>query len=81
MDKLFYCTNCLRVVKENDTCSYCKGKDLKELDVNAPVNVIDSKLKGKVLKIKDGSVRLLIRDGSNNKFIKEYKNEEIRKIL
>ncbi|TDT50807.1 hypothetical protein [Fonticella tunisiensis] len=81
MSKLYYCTRCKRVVKSDLSCDFCKNETLKELVAGAPVNVIGSKLKGKVLKIKDGVVRLLIRDESNNKFIREYEAEKVRKIL
>lgn len=80
MDKLYYCVDCKRVIKE-ETCGYCKSEDVKELVVGAPVNVIGSKLKGNVLKIKDDNVRLLIRDESNNRFIREYEADKVRKVL
>ncbi|ERI90714.1 hypothetical protein HMPREF1982_03752 [Clostridiales bacterium oral taxon 876 str. F0540] len=81
MDKLYYCNECKRVISNGESCSYCNGSYIDELSVGAPVNVIGTKLKGKVLKIKDNTARLLIRDESNSKFIREYSGEKLRKIL
>lgn len=71
----------MRVIKEETNCSYCNSQDVKELVVGAPVNVLGSKLKGKVLRINDGGARLLIRDETNNRFVKEYEAEHMKKIL
>ncbi|KAJ50573.1 hypothetical protein BD780_002737 [Clostridium tetanomorphum] len=81
MGKLYYCSECKRVLKDNEKCEYCNAESIKELNYGTPVNVIGSKLKGKVLKIKDNMVRLIIRDENNSKFIKEYELEKLRKIL
>lgn len=81
MGKLYYCTECKRVLTSNEKCQYCNGESLKELDYGTPVNIIGSKLKGKVLKIQENAVRLIVRDDSNNKFIKEYEAEKLRKVL
>lgn len=80
MGKLYYCSDCKRVFKD-EHCQYCDESDVFELTEGAPVNIIGTKLKGKVLKIKDSSARLLIRDESNNKYIKEYEAEKLKKIL
>ncbi|MCM8710887.1 hypothetical protein M2651_07595 [Clostridium sp. SYSU_GA19001] len=81
MNKLYYCNECKRVIGNSDCCSFCNSSYVSELVVGVPVNVIGTKLKGKVLKIKDGTVRLLIRDESNNKFIRDYEGEKLRKVL
>lgn len=81
MNKLYYCNECKRVIGSSDSCNYCNNNYVSELEVGSPVNVIGTKLKGKVLKVKDNTVRLLIRDESNNKFIREYEGEKLRKIL
>lgn len=81
MNKLYYCNECMRVVNSSDNCSYCSSNLIYELAVGSPVNVIGTKLKGKVLKIKDNTARLLIRDEGNNKFIREYTMDKIKKIL
>lgn len=81
MDKLYYCNECKRVISNGESCSYCNSSYIDELAVGAPVNVIGTKLKGKVLRIKNNTARLLIRDESNSKFIREYSGEKLRKIL
>ncbi|GAA0725463.1 hypothetical protein GCM10008905_20830 [Clostridium malenominatum] len=81
MGKLFYCLDCKRVISKEEKCDYCNGENTKDLSYGAPVNVIGSKSKGTILKIKEGVVRLLVRDEYNNKFIKEYRPEELRKVL
>lgn len=81
MNKLYYCVDCKRVFKEETICEYCNGHNVKELVKNSPVNVIDSKLKGKVLKVEENGIKLLMRDEKNDKYIKEYEAIQIRKIL
>jgi len=81
MSKLYYCLECKRVIKNPETCDYCKSKEVNELVVGAPVNVIGQKLKGKVLKIDNDIVRLLVRDQSNNKLVKEFEPSKLNKVL
>ncbi|HAZ36286.1 MAG TPA: hypothetical protein DEF85_05920 [Clostridiaceae bacterium] len=81
MGKLYYCKNCRAIVKEEHDSPCCENEKLMELKVGAPVNVKGSKLKGKVLKIKGDELTLVIKDGSNNKFIKEYEYDKLRKVL
>ncbi|WP_315119600.1 hypothetical protein [uncultured Clostridium sp.] len=81
MGKLFYCTECKRVINSGEKCNYCNGENIKDLSYGTPVNVIGTKTKGRVLKIKDNVVRLLVRDEYNNKFIKEYESGQLRKVL
>lgn len=81
MGKLYYCSDCRRVSNGQGKCSYCQGEDIKDLALGAPVNVIGSKLKGNVMKINENSVRVVIRDESNNKFVKDYEADKIRKII
>lgn len=81
MNKLYYCKECKRVVKNDSSCEYCNSDGIEELVVGAPVNVIGSKLKGKILKIMDGSAKLLIKTDSNDKYIRDYEAEKIRKVL
>jgi hypothetical protein len=80
MNKLFYCLNCKRIFAQEGECSYCSNTNIKGLVKNSPVNVIGSKLKGRVLKI-DEKVRLLIIDENNTKIIREYEAEKLRKVL
>ncbi|MCX7950651.1 MAG: hypothetical protein N2594_01720 [Clostridiales bacterium] len=78
---MFYCLSCKRVGKNAEVCEYCSAENLKELKVDSPVNVIGTKLKGRVLKLSGDKVRLLIRDDANNRFIKEYSYRDIKKVL
>lgn len=81
MNKLYYCGECKRVILSSESCNYCNGGLINELSVGASVNIIGTKLKGKVLKIKDNTARLLIRDEGNNKLIKEYEGDKLRKVI
>lgn len=81
MNKLYYCNECKRVITSSEVCEYCSSTYIDELAVGAPVNVIGTKLKGKVLKVNNNTVRLLIRDEGNTKFIREYEGQKLRKVL
>ncbi|MFL0246869.1 hypothetical protein [Candidatus Clostridium stratigraminis] len=81
MNKLYYCNDCKRVINSEENCNYCNGNLVYELVDGAPVNVIGTKLKGKVLKIKENTVRLLVKDEGNNRLIKEYEGDKLRKII
>ena len=81
MSKLFYCTSCKRVINNEQSCDYCKCEEINELWVGTPVNVIGNKLKGKVLKISDGIVKIIVRDASNKKLVKEYAASKLKKVL
>lgn len=81
MSKLCYCLECRRVFEGEKDCPYCKSTFTKELSKNSPVNVLGSKVKGKILKIENGKARLLIVDDSKQKYIKEYEADKLRKIL
>lgn len=81
MNKLYYCGDCKRVVTSSESCSYCSSSLINELSVGASVNIIGTKMKGKVLKVKDNIVRILIRDEGNNKLIKEYGGDKLRKVI
>ncbi|WP_138202816.1 hypothetical protein [Haloimpatiens lingqiaonensis] len=81
MSKLYYCNDCKRVFKNADKCDFCNSFYVKELKVGKSVNVIGTKQKGKVLKIKGDDVTLILIDEMNNKYTKDYKVEELRKVL
>jgi RNA polymerase subunit RPABC4/transcription elongation factor Spt4 len=81
MDKLFYCIDCKRVIESDKECRYCKSENIGELAYGAPVSVIENKTKGKVLKIKNGEARLVIKTETGDKLIKEYSAEKLRKVL
>jgi hypothetical protein len=81
MNKLYYCGVCKRVVTSSESCSYCSSSLISELSVGASVNIIGTKIKGKVLKVSGNTARLLIRDEGNNKLIKEYGGDKLRKVI
>lgn len=81
MDRLYYCGVCKRVIENDKVCDYCKGEDIKELTIKAPINVIGTKVKGKVFKVKDRKVNILIKNEANEKIIKEYNAEQLKKLL
>ncbi len=81
MTKLYYCLSCKRVGKNEEQCSYCSEKGMKELCEGAPVSIIGTKTKGNVLKVMEENVRLLVRDQSNQKMIKEYEWDKLKKVL
>ena len=82
MNNLVYCLTCRRIFQRENICPYCNESNIKELELNNPVNVIGTKIKGKVLKIKGNDVRIAtVNPDTHEKQIKEYKCEELRKII
>lgn len=81
MNIMTYCLQCRRIFQGDVACPYCNSTFTKELSKNSPVNVMGSKIKGKVLKVENGKARLLIIDENNEKHIREYEAEKLRKIL
>lgn len=81
MDKLYYCVDCRRVFRE-DMCPYCGSTNIKELTVNAPVNILGTKLKGKVMKICKDEVKVIhVNAETKEKYIKGYSIEKLKKVL
>jgi len=64
-----------------NSCEFCGSDNIRELKKNAPINVIGTKLKGRVLKIKDGNATLIMNTESNERMLKEYDLKELKKIL
>lgn len=81
MSKLFYCENCRRVLNGAENCIYCEGKDIKELLKNSPVNILGTKLKGKILKMDNNLVKVLLVNENKERLIKEYEANQLRKII
>ncbi len=81
MDKLYYCLDCKGIFTEPNECRYCASQSIKPLVKNAPVNILGTKTKGNVLKIKGDMVQLLLVDEKHNRYIKEFQAEKIRKVL
>ena len=81
MEKLFYCTDCQRIFAPAVECAYCGSSNMKELTKNSPVNVIGSKLKGRVVGVQHSNARVLYVDEKKSRTIREYEAVKIRKIL
>ena len=79
MKKVYFCNVCRKVFYEDSFCT-CGVKDMKELKLGTPVNVMGTKLKGKVYRIKNDHLELVITS-SKERYIKPYKLEEVRKII
>lgn len=75
-----YCKQCRRLFKEEGICPYCEnsGKVMKK---NSPVNVIGTKIKGNIFKIKEDSISVIITLEDKTKVIKDYSVEKLRKIV
>lgn len=75
-----YCKQCRRVFREDGNCPYCEssGKAMKK---NSPVNVIGTKIKGNIFKVKEESISVIITLEDKTKVIKEYSIEKLRKII
>ena len=81
MDSLNYCADCRRIDSFNEGCSFCQSQSIKKLVVNAPVNVIGTKLKGRVMRVRDNMAHILYLDEEKNKVIKPFEPIKLQKIL
>lgn len=77
----FYCSGCRKIGKNPTKCESCGSDNIKLLKHGAPMNVIGTKTKGKIFKIKEDEIKLLITTEAQEKVIKEYKPEQLQKIL
>ena len=81
MADLFYCVKCKRVIANDTKCNYCGDTQINKLLQGTSVNVIGTKEKGKVFKISDEMVKIIIVDLAKNKVLREYKAEQLKKIV
>lgn len=81
MINLNYCVDCRRIASFNGECSYCHSTSVKDLVKNAPVNVIGTKTKGRVMNVRNNMLELLCMDEGNNKAIRQFEAERLQKIL
>jgi RNA polymerase subunit RPABC4/transcription elongation factor Spt4 len=81
MANLFYCKKCKRVIISGTQCDYCGSMEINRLLQGTSVNIIGTKEKGKVFKITDEMVKVIVIDASKNKVIKEYKAQQLKKII
>ena len=81
MANLFYCKKCKRVITNETQCDYCGHSEVNRLMQGTSVNIIGTKEKGKVFKISDEIVKVIIIDLAKNKIVKEYKAQQLKKIV
>lgn len=81
MQILNYCLECQRIFSINDQCEFCGSHKIKSLKKSTSVNVIGTKIKGKLLNHKDGMVSLIINTENNEKIIRNFEIKELKKIL
>ncbi|SCJ99215.1 Uncharacterised protein [uncultured Clostridium sp.] len=81
MKSLNYCLECKRVFESNERCEFCSSDKIKTLKKGTSVNVIGSKIKGSVFNYKDDLVSLVIVTENKERIIKEYKVNNLKKIL
>ena len=81
MANLFYCVKCKRVIVNETQCDYCGDTQINRLLQGTSVNVIGTKEKGKVFKISDEMVKIIVVDLAKNKVLREYKAEQLKKIV
>lgn len=81
MQLLNYCLDCQRVFSSNDQCEYCGSYSTKALKKSTSVNVIGTKIKGKVLNCKDGVANIIVVTEAREKVIKDYEIKSLKKIL
>ena len=81
MQNLNYCLECKRLFLESNKCEFCDSKNIKPIKKSTSVNVIGSKVKGKILNFKEGIVNIIVITESKEKVVKGYKVKELRKVL
>ena len=81
MANLFYCVKCKRVISNETQCDYCGDTQINRLLQGTSVNVIGTKEKGKVFKISDEMVKIIVIDLAKNKVLREYSAEQLKKIV
>ena len=77
----FYCSGCRKIGNNPTKCESCGSDNINLLKCGAPRNVIGTKTKGKIFKMKEDEIKLLIKTEAQEKVIKEYKPEQLQKIL
>lgn len=81
MNKLMYCVNCHRIFSNSDKCQYCNSENIRELKRGTSINVIGTKIKGKVYNYKEDLVSVIMLTEDHQRIIKVYETKKIRKVL
>lgn len=81
MQNLDYCLECRRLFLESEKCEFCGSENIKPIKKSTSVNVIGSKVKGKILNCKDGVVNVIVITESKERVVKNYSVRELKKVL
>lgn len=81
MQNLDYCLECRRLFLENEKCEFCGSENIKPIKKSTSVNVIGSKVKGKILNCKEGIVNVVVVTEAKERVVKDYQVKELRKVL
>jgi len=81
MTKLFYCSDCKKILNDNTSCSACQSSNIKPLKKGTSVNVIGTKKKGKIYRVYNDEVKLLVINEAKEKLIKTYTYDQLKKVL
>lgn len=81
MQNLDYCLDCRRLFLESEKCEFCGSENIKPIKKSTSVNVIGSKVKGKILNCKDGIVNVIVITESKERVVKNYSVRELKKVL
>lgn len=81
MQNLDYCLDCRRLFLESEKCEFCGSENIKPIKKSTSVNVIESKVKGKILNCKDGVVNVIVITESKERVVKNYSVRELKKVL
>ncbi|MGL4737892.1 MAG: hypothetical protein ACRCW2_10600 [Cellulosilyticaceae bacterium] len=79
MKQFYFCEACKQIFKSSDACR-CDGKIIKPVKLGTPVNIVGTKLKGKIYRMKEDALDVLITS-TKNKGIQTYPIDQVRKVL
>ncbi|MGL6174740.1 MAG: hypothetical protein ACRC1P_09085, partial [Cellulosilyticaceae bacterium] len=74
------CSVCKKIFNQTNPCECQQEEAIKALKVGTPINIVGTKLKGKIYKIKNDTLEVLIIH-EKNRYLKEYSLSQVRKVL
>jgi len=81
MGNYVYCEDCKRIFPVKSNCPFCESTKVSELYLKAPVNILGTKVKGRVFKLAPDVIKVLIVDEGQNKSIRDFDASKLKKIL
>lgn len=81
MERLMYCVDCQRIFASSNNCEYCHSYNIRELRRGTSINVLGTKIKGKVYNYKNNLVSVILLTEDHQRVIKVYDTKKIKKIL